>query len=150
MGYRLWVVQFVEVVQFAEVVQFVQIVRAHLVSSQSGIRLKAQGARKKISLLLLCALRLVPCALHQSAIRNPKSAIYLLPAVRWLLPATTHCPMPFQIRNPKSQIRNPKSAIPLPINIRENVVNGSDDGDQVSDSLPHGHKRHHLDICISR
>jgi len=75
MGYRLWVVQFVEVVQFAEVVQFVQIVRAHLVSSQSSIRLKAQGARKKISLLLPWALRLVPCVIGQSAIRNLTSQI---------------------------------------------------------------------------
>ena len=43
-----------------------------VVGSKRGIRLKAQGARKKIRLILPCALHLVPCAFHQSEIRNPK------------------------------------------------------------------------------
>jgi hypothetical protein len=56
-----------------------------VVSSQKGVRLKAQGARGKFSLLLPCALCLAPCAFSQSEIRNPKFAIISL------------CPMPYAL-----------------------------------------------------
>ena len=78
--------------------------------------------------------------LHYST--TPGSS-FPLPAVRCLLKLYALCLS-------KSAIRNPKSEIPLPINIRENVVNGSDGGDQVGYTLTHSHKRHYLYICKPR